>query len=163
MIVLAVDEEAYREAWNEYVEDISREIFLSQSEEFYQELLRANIENTDVLSDIPGGLKDDLAEMAASVYTDQIERVMNSKYVGHEYEMAAATAFLEREKQVNVGAQAQGIVDANWEQISEQVQYNREQYRKWVAETLINPWPPSHFEMEHGDRFKPPEDDRTFQ
>lgn len=163
MIVLAVDEEEYREAWEEYVDQVSREVFLQKSEDFYQELLKKNIEETAHISDIPEGLQQDIAEMGAAVYADQIERVMESSYVGEEYEMAAATAFLEPDRQVNVGAQAQGIITANWEEIRDETEYSEEQYREWIAETMINPWPPSHFEMERVKRFKPPEDDRTFQ
>ncbi len=163
MIVLAVDEETYRDAWEEYIDQASREVFLHESENFYQELLKTNIEETSHISDIPEGLQEDIAEMGAAVYADQIERVMNSQLVGDEYELAAATAFLEPERQVSVGAQAQGMISANWETIRDETEYSEEQYREWIAETMINPWPPSHFDIERVERFKPPEDDRTFQ
>lgn len=163
MIILAVDEEAYKEAWEDYAEQRTREAFLEGSEEFYQDMLKTNLEKTVHLSDIPEGLKDDIAEMGARVYSDQIERVMNSNWVEDEYELAAATAFLQPRRQVEVGTQARGMIDANWEDIRDETDYSREQYREWIAETMINPWPPSHLEMERVERFKPAEDDRTFQ
>ena len=163
MIVLAVDEETYRDAWESYVEEMKAEAFLDKSEEFYYDLLSTNLEQTTHISDIPEDLRDDLAEMGARIYADQVERVMNSSYVGDEYELAAATAFLQPKRQVEVGAQAQGIVDVNWDEIKDETNHSKEQYKDWIAKTLINPWPPSHFNAEKVDRFKPPSEDRTFQ
>jgi len=87
---------------------------------------------------------------------------MNSNYVGQEYGLAAATAFLQPRRQVKAGAQAQGIVDVNWDRIREETDYSKEKIEKWVSETVINPWPPSHFQLERVDRFKPSEKDRTY-
>lgn len=163
MIVLAVDEEAYREAWEDYMEDMRAEAFIEGSQEFYEDLLRTNLEQTSTLADIPEDLREDLAEMGAKVYADQIERVMNSSYVGDEYELAAASALLQPKRQIKVGAQAQGIVDLNWDEIKDETEHSKVQYQDWIAKTLINPWPPSDFEIERVDRFKPPSEDRTFQ
>lgn len=121
MIVLVVDEEAYREAWEDYAEEVKAEAFLEGRQQFYQDMLSTNLEQTSHLSDIPEDLREDLAEMGAQVYADQIERVMNSSYVGDEYELAAASAFLQPERQVKVGAQAQGIVDVNWDRIKDRL------------------------------------------
>ena len=63
MIVLAVDEEAYREAWEDYMEDMKAEAFIEGSQEFYEDLLRTNLEQTITLADIPENLREDLAEM----------------------------------------------------------------------------------------------------
>jgi len=162
-VILLVDRETYEDAWEDYFEERHEKHVLEHSREFYEDLLKTNLEETRHISYIPEDVQNDIAEMGAKVYSGQIERVMNSTYVSDAYPLAAATAFLQPEKQVKVGAQAQGIVDVNWERIRDRTDYDQEQIKRWVSEVVINPWPDQHFERERVDRFKPPEDDRTFQ
>ena len=161
-----VDPEEFREEWQEFMQEVFEEAAVDAVEQFYQDVLRQNLDSTSYLSNLPEEGREALADMAASVYADQAQRILDSEYVGQdELGMAVATALLDDKRQVKVGAQAQGIVDMYYDDMHPRDQrFEVEEYQKWAFEALTEPWPPQHFEddWESVDRFKPGEDDPAY-
>lgn len=174
MDVMIADEEKFVEAWQNYLQEVSeyleeavREETKQNVQEFYEDVLLQNLEANKHLSNLPEEAQEELAEMGAKTYAKQAERILDSRHLGYEeLEIAMATAFLDKKRQVKVGAQAQGLVSSYWDQMNTENNFNTEdQYRKWAVETLINPWPPHQLsdDWESVERFKPGEEDPTYQ
>lgn len=160
-----MDDQELFEKWKEFFEEAMEEASKQAVRDTYEEILRVNLDQDEYLDELPDEGKDALVEMAAEVYTEQFERLLDSTYIDDRTAMLAqSTAFLRDSKRVNLGAKAQGLVEVYWEQASEEArEYGKDQYREWAVEALTDPWPPSDFERERVERFKPPQDDRTFQ
>jgi hypothetical protein len=159
------DREEFVEQWQEFFQEILEEHAVNQVEDVYEDILRENLDSTAYLDEMPEQMTEALAEMAAGVYGEQAQRILDSGYVGQdELGIAVATAFLDSDRQVKVGVQAQGIVDLYWDEMPETAQrHGKDQYQEWAFEALTEPWPPEQLnEWEHVDRFKPPADDRTY-
>jgi len=159
-----------QQEWQQFANEIFEEAFeqatINAVEQFYQHVLKVNLDSTEYVSNLPEDARDSMAEMAASIYADQAERILDSEYVGkEEVEVAVAEALLDDRRQIKVGAQAQGMVDMYYDQMEQSGQsFDIDQYQEWVFEALTNPWPPHHFEdnWESVERFKPPEEDPTY-
>ncbi len=161
------DPEELMEQWQEFSQDAVEDATVDAVEDFYQEVLRENLDSSFYLSKLPEKSREAMADMAAGIYGEQARRILNSGYVGEgELELAVASALLEDKRQVEIGAQAQGLVDLYWDNMdSEDQRYGKDQYQEWAFTALTDPWPPQHFDenWESVTRFKPPADDRTYQ
>ena len=162
-----VDPKEFREEWQKFMEEMFEEVALEAVEDFYQDILKENLDSTSYVSNLPDEGREALAEMAASVYAEQAQRILDSEYVGRdELGLAVATALLDDKRKVKVGAQAQGIVDLYYDDMHPRDQrFDLEEYQKWTFEALTEPWPPNHLEdnFESVERFKPGEDDPAYQ
>ncbi|MFB6192867.1 MAG: hypothetical protein ABEK00_01315 [Candidatus Nanohaloarchaea archaeon] len=165
------NEEEFLNEWQRYLEEISsrlEEAVKAEAQEsvqdLYEDILMQNLENTK-LSTLPEEAREELAEMGARVYAEQAERILDSTYLEtDELETAVATAFLDTKKQIKIGAQARGLASSHHQEM-ENPPYTEEQYREWTTAALINPQPPHQLteDWESVDRFKPPEEDPTYQ
>lgn len=162
-----LSDEEYQEEWEEFFREAVEEVTVNTVEDIYQDVLRKNLDKNAHLSNLPEEGRAALADMAATVYGEQAQRILDSSYVDQqEVGLAVATAFLDQKKQLKVGAQAQGLVDFYWDDMSTHDQrYGKDNYQQWAFEALTNPWPPH--QLEEGwasvNRFKPGEDDPAYQ
>jgi hypothetical protein len=157
--------EEFLEAWQEFLEEQYEQFTLDMVQEAYEEILLENLESHRHVADLPEEQREYLAETGAKIYAEQAEKILESTHLDHEeVELAAATAFLQQNKQVKIGAQAKGIIDIYWSQIESETTYSKQDLQNWTTQTLINPWPPQHLQENHEsvDRFKPPQEDPTY-
>lgn len=161
------DQKEFRKEWQEFIEGKIEEATVEPVENIYQQVLRENLDSTSYVSNIPEEGREALADMAASIYAEQAQRILDSEYVGREeVGLAVATALLDDKRQVKVGAQAQGIVDLYYDDMHPRDQrFDLEKYQEWTFEALTEPWPPHQLKegFESVDRFKPGEEDPAYQ
>ena len=124
----------------------------------YEDLLESNLEQQ--VGEVPENVREDLAEAGAEVYADQAQRLLGSSYMGEdEFDLAMATAFLEKDNKLELAKKTRAVF-LDYE--GELGGIDRDRYEKRARTVLNHPWPESHLGT-GVERFKDPEDDKTFQ
>lgn len=140
-----------------YFQEVIGEKVGESVQEAYEELLEQNLEHQ--VGELPENVRGDLAEAGAEVYAEQAQRVLESDYLGKdELDLAMATAFLDDDSEVELALKARAVFR---EYGGELEGLDRGRYEKRARTVLNHPWPENHLGT-GVERFKDPEDDRTF-
>ena len=141
-----------------YFREVIGEEIGANVQEAYEDLLESNLDQQ--VGEVPETVREDLAEAGAEVYADQAQRLLASSYLGEdELDLAMATAFLDEDNEVQLAKKTRAVF-RDYEDVLGDI--DRDRYEKRARTVLNHPWPESHLGT-GAERFKDPEDDRTFQ
>lgn len=153
---MAEAEKEFQELFQEFFEEIITEGVAGEVKEAYEQLLEDNLRCQ--VEEVPGDMRQDLATSAAEVYSQQARDILNSSYLDHsDVGLAMATAFLDDSNQRELALKTRTVFN----EYDGQFNGKKDRYENRTITVLTDPWPPQ--DLGTGvERFKDPEDDRTF-